>query len=50
MKKEYIRPELELIDLSAKELFLNNDIDPILDYSLKDDGIIGESIIPDDWE
>lgn len=47
MKKVYIKPELELIDLSAKELLMTGE-DPILD-KFYGDGVMGTSVIEDGW-
>jgi len=50
MKKVYIKPEIELIDLTAKELLMNGDFsDPILGqkYGLDLDGY--DVSLPDPW-
>ena len=51
MKKVYIKPELELIDLTAKELLMDGGeyLDPILDkkYGVDGDGI--DVSVPDGW-
>ncbi len=52
MKKVYIKPEIELIDLTAKELLMSYDNpDPILDnhYGLDIGGWETDVSLPDGW-
>ncbi len=52
MKKIYIKPEIELIDLTAKELLMSADTpDPILDdpYGLDIGGWETDVSLPEGW-
>lgn len=52
MKKAYIKPEIELIDLTSKELLMNGDApDPILDdpFGLGVDGWETDVSLPEGW-
>ncbi len=46
MKKEYIKPRIDLIDLTAKEILMSDDRDPILDAKYGID--IGYTSVPDE--
>lgn len=50
MKKVYIKPEIELIDLTAKELLMDTP-DPILDdrYGLGINGWETDVSLPEGW-
>ena len=52
MKKAYTKPQLELIDLTAKELLMNGDTpDPILDdpFNIGIGGRDTDVSVPDGW-
>ena len=50
MKKVYIKPEIELIDLAAKELLMDTP-DPLLDnlYGLEIEGWETDVSLPEGW-
>ena len=50
MKKVYIKPEIELIDLTAKELLMDTP-DPILDnpFGLEIEGWETDVSLPEGW-
>ena len=45
MKKKYIKPEAELVDLTSKEILMSDGIDPILDAKYGVD--IGYASVPE---